>query len=143
MARIKLLPPDNFSFHTKIPVRITDVNYGGHVGNDAILGLLHEVRMQFLQHYNFTEMELGGSSLIMSDVAIEFKSELFYGDSLMAYATGTELSRVGFDIFYKLTKTIEAKEITVALAKTGMICFDYTSKKITAVPDVVRKTLFA
>ncbi len=143
MARIKLLPPDNFSFHTKIPVRITDVNYGGHVGNDAILGLLHEVRMQFLQHYNFTEMELGGSSLIMSDVAIEFKSELFYGDSIMAYATATELSRVGFDIFYRLTKTIDAKEVTVALAKTGMICFDYTSKKIMAVPEVVKKTLFA
>ena len=139
MARIKLTLPPTFSFSTQIPVRITDVNYGGHVGNDAILGLLHEIRMQFLKHYDYTEMDFSGVSLIMSDVAIEFKSELFYGDIITAYATATELSRVGFDLYYKLIKTTGDKEIVIALAKTGMVCFDYATKKVTAVPENAKR----
>ena len=77
MARIKILLPDKFSFSTSIPIRITDLNYGGHVGNDSILSLIHEARMQFLNEFGFTEMEFGGVSLIMSDVAMEFKNEIF------------------------------------------------------------------
>ena len=49
MARIKIELPDNFPFTTSIPVRITDINYGGHVGNDTVLSIIHEARMQFLK----------------------------------------------------------------------------------------------
>ena len=40
MNRVSLHLPENFSFSTEIPIRITDVNYGGHVGNDSILSIL-------------------------------------------------------------------------------------------------------
>ena len=46
MARIKLTLPERFPFTTTIPIRITDLNYGGHVGNDTVLALLHEARVQ-------------------------------------------------------------------------------------------------
>jgi acyl-CoA thioester hydrolase len=98
MARIRLTLPENFSFSTSIPVRITDLNYGGHVGNDTILSLLHEARVQYLQSLGYTELAFAGTSLIMSDVAIEYKNELFYGTILKAYVTATEFSRVGFDL---------------------------------------------
>lgn len=135
MPRVKILLPDKFLFSISIPLRITDINYGGHVGNDSILSLIHEARMQFLKEFALTEMEFGGVSLIMSDVAIEFKTEIFYGDELNAFVTASEFSRVGFDVVYKLTKTSNEKEVLVAKAKTGMICFDYTKKKIVAVPQ--------
>ena len=61
MARIKIDLPDNFSFTTSIPIRITDVNYGGHVGNDTILSLIHEARMQFLKQLGYSELEFAGS----------------------------------------------------------------------------------
>ncbi|MFN2437588.1 MAG: acyl-CoA thioesterase [Chitinophagaceae bacterium] len=134
MPRIKILLPDKFSFSTSIPLRITDVNYGGHVGNDSILSIIHEVRMQFFKKFGFTEMEFGGVSLIMSDVAIEFKNEVFYGDVLTAFVSITDFNRVGFEIIYKLIKTNSGKEMLVAVAKTGMVCFDYTTKKIVSVP---------
>ena len=51
MARVKLEVPSTFSFQTTIPIRITDVNYGGHVGNDSILSILHEIRIQFLKKF--------------------------------------------------------------------------------------------
>ncbi len=79
MPRIKLELPSAFSFSTKIPVRITDLNYGGHVGNDTILTFIHEARIQFLKNAGYSELDFAGVGMIMSDVMIEFKNELFYG----------------------------------------------------------------
>src|SRR5688500_8579395 len=101
MARIKIDLPGSFSFQTTIPVRITDVNYGGHVGNDTVLSLVHEARMQFLKYHGYTELEFAGTSLIMNDAGIEFKQELFYGDTILASVTAGEFSKVSFDLFYK------------------------------------------
>lgn len=139
MARIKLELPDHFSFSTPIAVRITDLNYGGHVGNDTLLSLLHEARVRFLKHHGYSEMDFGGVSLIMGDVAIEFKNELFYGEDLKAYVTAFDFSRVGFDLAYKLVKGADEK--TVILAKTGMVCFDYAKRKVTGVPAAVAERL--
>ena len=141
MARIKIDLPEQFSFSTSIPVRITDLNYGNHVGNDAVLSIIHEARMQFLKSFGYTEMEFSGVGMIMSDVAIEFKNELFYGDSVIASVIVTEFAKFGFDIYYKLEKSSGSKNILVAAAKTGMVCFDYTKKKIVSIPEAAREKL--
>jgi acyl-CoA thioester hydrolase len=141
MARIKIELPEKFSFSCNIPVRITDINYGGHAGNDAILSIIHEARMQFLQHFGWTEMNLAGAGMIMTDVAIEFKNELFYGEKVMASVTAGEFSKVGFELFYKLEKEVDGIRKNVALAKTGMICYDYTKKKIAPLPEEARQKL--
>jgi acyl-CoA thioester hydrolase len=132
MARIKLTIPSSFSFSTQIPVRITDLNYGNHLANDAVLSILHEARMQYLKSLGYTELAFAGAGLIMSDVAIEFKAEAFYGDILKAFVTTEETSRAGFDLYYKLVKN-DSEEV-VAIAKTGMICFDYERRKVTSLP---------
>lgn len=137
MARIKVSLPQQFPFSTRIPVRISDVNYGGHVGNDAILSILHEARLQFLKHLGYSEMNLGGKGMIMSDVAIEFKAEAFYGDTIIASVAANDISRISFDLCYRLEKQSDGKLVTVAIAKTGMVCYDYTHKKVAALPDEV------
>ncbi len=138
MARIKIGLPGNFSFTTTIPVRITDINYGGHVGNDTILSILHEARARFLVHYGYTELNLAGVGMIMSDVGIEFKNELFYGEEIIASVAAGEFSKVSFELFYKLEKkTAGGKLLPIAFAKTGMVCYDYPKKKITTIPEEV------
>lgn len=141
MARIKIDLPSQFPFSTHIPIRITDLNYGGHVGNDTILSIIHEARFQFLQHHGYEELNVEGVGLIMSDVAIEFKSELFYGDSIKALVTAGEFTGVAFGIYYKLQKEIEGRITMVAVARTGMVCYDYTQKKIVAVPPAAKSRL--
>ena len=59
MARIKLEVPENIHFKTKITLRVSDMNYGGHLGNDAVLSLAHEARVQFLKQFGYSEMDLG------------------------------------------------------------------------------------
>lgn len=141
MARIQIELPSEFHFSTNIPTRISDLNYGGHVGNDTILSLIHEARMQFLNHHGFSETDLGGTGIIMSDVAIAFKNELFYGEIVRIYVAVTELSKASFDLVYKLEKETDGKTVTVAKAKTGMVCFDYQRRKVTAVPEMVKAKL--
>ena len=153
MARIKIDLPEAFPFSVSIPVRITDLNYGNHVGNDTILSLIHEARMQFLLQFGYTEMEFAGVGLIMADAGIEFKNELFYGDTVIASVSCAGFSKVSFDLYYKLEKTLreapttnagtkqDDKKIVVAVAKTGMVCYDYTRKKIVHIPGEAREKL--
>ena len=102
MERIKLNLPEQFLFSTNIAVRITDINYGGHVGNDSFLSLIHEARQQFLNYYQYSEMNFAGTSLIMADVAVEYKKELSYGDVVKISVTAIGFDKLGFDIFYLL-----------------------------------------
>lgn len=141
MPRIKIKLPENFFFETGIPIRITDLNYGNHVGNDTILSILHEARVQYLGQFGFEELDFGGIGLIMSDVAIEFKNELFYGDTLIASVIANEFSKVAFEVYYKLEKEKHGKRLIVATAKTGMVCYDYSAKKIVSIPHGVREKL--
>ncbi len=139
MARIKLDIPQTFLFQTTIPVRITDINYGGHAGNDSILSIIHEARMQFLKQRGCDEKNFFGTGLIMNDVAIQFKKEVFYGDVLEVSVTMQDIEKVSFDIVYKLNIIKAGRTETAVIAKTGMVCFDYNTKKITAVPQEAKK----
>lgn len=141
MARVRIDLPEEFSFTTKIPVRITDLNYGGHVGNDNILSLLHEARVQYLASAGYGELDVEGVGLIMSDVAIEYRAELFYNDELFASVKATEFSKLGFELYYLLEKIKEGKKVVVVKAKTGMVCYDYSQKKIAPLPEAVRSRL--
>lgn len=141
MQRIKLALPDQFSFSTTLPIRITDLNYGGHLGNDTVLTLLHEARMQFLNHYGYTEMRFENAGLIMADVAIEYKHEIKYGATIKIYVAAVDFDKIGFDIFYKIVLLKDDTETLAAKAKTGMICYDYTIGKRVSVPAEAIKKL--
>lgn len=142
MSRIKIELPARFSFTTEIPVRITDLNYGSHVGNDTILGLIHEARMQWLLNLGYrTELDIHGFGLIMADAGIEFKSELFYGEKIVASVAVAGVTKIGFDLYYKLEKGQTTERTIVAIAKTGMLCFDYQKRKIATVPGEFKEKL--
>jgi acyl-CoA thioesterase FadM len=70
---------------------------------------------------------------IVSDAAIVYKAESFLGDILkFDIAVGT-LNKYGFDLFYKITNKATSKE--VAYGKTGIVCFDYSKRKMASVPE--------
>ena len=141
MPRIKIDVPATYSFSAIIPIRITDINYGGHVGNDTILSLLHEARVKFLEHFGYNEFNVGGVSLIMSDAAIDFKKELFYGNNIKVSVSAGDFTKVTFELYYKIELEAEERNIVIATAKTGMVCYDYKNKKIAALPQDVKAVL--
>jgi YbgC/YbaW family acyl-CoA thioester hydrolase len=140
MPRVKLDLPEHFPFSTEIPLRITDINYGGHLGNDALLSLLHEARVQFLRHHGFTETDIDGSAIIMADAAIVYKSEAFYGDVSTIEVAVCDVHSHGCDFVYRVANKETGKEI--ARAKTGVVFFDYQKRKIAHVPENFRRLFF-
>jgi len=136
MARAKLDLPEKFGFSTEIPVRISDINYGGHLGNDSVLSLVHEARIRFLNALGFTEFNIDGLGIIMTDAVILYKSEAFYGDMLTIEVTTADFSKRGCDFLFKITNKNTGKE--VARAKTGIVFFDYSQKKIAHVPEIFK-----
>ena len=143
MSRVSIEFPSEFRFSTTITIRITDINYGGHGGNDTVLSLIHEARMQFLLSAGYTEMNCGGTGLIMADAEIEFKKELFYADAVTISVAAINFSKISFDLVYKMEKQAPGKTVLVAKVKTSMVCFNYETKKIAACPVQVIEKLSA
>jgi YbgC/YbaW family acyl-CoA thioester hydrolase len=141
MERIKINLPPNFNFSTNIKIRITDLNYGGHVGNDSFLSLIHEARQRFLNYFGYSELKFENVSLIMADAAIEFKKELNYGDEVKISVAVSGIDKFGLDIFYKIEIITNEKLILAGKAKTGMLCYDYENKKLVSVPQNAKSKL--
>lgn len=141
MARVKLELPENFLTTITIPIRITDLNYGKHVGNDSFVSIIHEARVQWLHQHHLSELGINGTGLIMSDLAVEFKQESYYGDVIDIKIGVAEISKVSFELYYSLSTTRNDKNILLANAKTGMVCYDYTAKKVAALPEELKNIL--
>lgn len=133
MPRIKLDIPTNFHFTTEIPIRISDINYGGHLGNDSVLSILHEARIRLLVEHGWTEMNIEGVSVIMSDSVILYKSQAFYGESLRIQIALKDFSNFGCDIYYLVRERESGREIV--RAKTGIAFFNYEEQKLAVVPE--------
>ena len=133
MARIKLDLPEQFAFATELPVRITDINYGQHLGNDAVLAFLHETRVRFLQSHGLSEVDVGGCGLIMTDAVIVFKAQARQGDVLRCEIAAQDVGALGCDFVYRLTRPADGVEI--ARAKTGIVCFDYARGRPVRAPE--------
>ena len=134
MARLKIEVPTQIIAQVNIGVRITDINYGNHVGNDSFVAIIHEARVQWLSQHNFTELDICGAGLIMGDLSIVFKNESFYGDQLQINISVSDISACGFNLFYQLSTQRNGNTILLATARTGMVCYDYETKKVTAIP---------
>ncbi len=141
MPRIKIELPEKGIASFTIPVRITDINYGNHVGNNSLVEIIHEARVQFLNQHGFTELDAGGSALIMSELLVEFKNESFYNDVLEIKLFAGEISKKSFELFYLITVVRNEKLIIIAHAKTGMVCYNYQEKRVGLLPERLKVIL--
>ena len=136
MARLKLSLPDDLPFATELSVRVGDVNYGGHLGNDSLLGLLHEARIRFLGSLGYSELDVAGQGLIMGDVVIVYKAQAFLGETLRIGVGTMDFTVSGCNAVYRVT--LVADSAVIALAKTGIVLFDYERGRPVRWPEEAR-----
>jgi acyl-CoA thioester hydrolase len=139
MPRIKLAEQSNYEFQHTVTVRVTDLNYGRHLGNDALVSLIHEARAQLLHSLDCSETDLGDhhTGLIMADLVINFVQEGFMFDVLQINSHVGEISSRGFRIFHRITKAGQL----LALAETGLVAFDYAKRRSVPIPETFLKAL--
>ena len=132
MSRIRLPLPTKIDFEMHLTLRVNDINYGGHMGNDSVLTIVHEARVQFLSSLGLKERDFYGSSLLMADSAVVYKKEAFYGDQLIIQISVSELYNCGFELLYLIKDS--NSDLEVARVKTGLVCYNHKKKKIINLP---------
>jgi len=132
VARTNIDLPESFVFTTQIDVRIDDINYGGHLGHDSVITLTHEARVRFFNKNGFSEKDIDGLGIIISDLAAVYKSETFYGDQLTVKIGIGKISKHSCEILYLLENSLKNAE--VARVKTGIVFYDYRNRRVARVP---------
>lgn len=134
MPRLQLDFPAEVRFTCEFSVRASDLNYGNHVGNDSILTIMQEGRIQFYRSLGYqNELHFEGQvGHLVADSAIVYKSEAFLGDVLSIDIAISDFNKYGFDMFYRLRNKATGKD--VAIGKTGMVFFDYEKRKVASIP---------
>lgn len=113
-------------FKTATTLRVNDLNYGNHMGNDTVLALAHEFRIRFFAEYKQSELAFFGKGIIMSDSAIQYKSQGFWGDEVAASLWYIPTGAARFDLYYRLS----SRERDMAFVKTGQVFYDYEKQKV-------------
>jgi acyl-CoA thioester hydrolase len=136
MPRVEIELPERFTFSTELDVRVSDLNYGNHVGNDAVLTLIHEARRRYLLSLGEDEIGKDGLGFVIADAALVYRAQAFYGDRLTLQVTAGEFQSRSCTFFYRVSKG----EVTVAEARTGVVRFDFKAQKAVAMPaDLLHK----
>jgi len=99
-----------------------------------MISLLHEARLRYLHNYDFSEFNIGGVGLMVTDIVVSFVSESFVADRLTFKVGITDFNKYGCDFVYLVVN--ESQNKVVAKAKTGIVFFDFDERRISRVPPV-------
>ena len=146
MKRPRIEIPERFPHETRLRVRISDVNYGGHLGNDALLSLLQEARLAFLATFGCSETDASGKAdargaqagapagpgLILTDAVLLYRAQAYHGDEIRIRTAPAELARTGFRLVHQVVHADTGREI--ARAAIGLAFFDYAAGRPARMP---------
>lgn len=131
--RVRISLPAQWDFSTTLTVRVGDLNYGNHLGNDRVVSFIHETRVRWLASNGWSEMDVEGAAVIQTDTSVQYKSQGFLGDVIEVKLAIVEVHRRGFELAYRMERPADKTEI--ARATTNLLFFDYGSQQISNTPD--------
>jgi acyl-CoA thioester hydrolase len=120
----------DFKFTIPVTVRVAEINYGNHVGYQHFLSYFQESRIAYLRQLGFSERDIGGYGMIVSEVTCRYRRELFLGDLIDVGCRIPEMKSKAFIMEYR----IEKMNTTCATGATTNLCFDYAAKKVVPLP---------
>lgn len=133
MARITVAVPETFHFAMEMDIPIAFINLGKHLGNDSLVSCLNEARLAFMRSCLGDAYSVGGTAMINADLAVEYKAEAYHGDRLRIEVAADDFHKYGCDFVYRVTCVEDGR--VVALAKTGMLLFDFETKRLKEAPQ--------
>ena len=133
MPRVTLEEQPSYQFRHDLSVRLTDTNLGGHLATEALVGLLQEARAHALRELGFHSLDLGQANvgLVIADLAVSFRQEGAVFDRLAIESHFGDIGRRSFRHYYRVTRDGEL----LALAETGLVCFDYAAREPAPIPE--------
>lgn len=141
MGRVEITLPERFPYATELAVRVGDLNYGNHLGNDAVLGLLHEARRGYLRSLRTDEIGADLVGFVVADAAVIYRAQAFYGDCLRIEVAVGDFSSRSCAFYFRVSNKADGR--VVAEARTGMVCFDFKAQRAVGFPPGLRARLQA
>ncbi len=120
------------AYSTLFTTRVSDINYGGHLGNDRVLSLFHETRVRWLSKQGWSEADIDGVGIVQTEAHLRYRAQAFLGDELSCSLEVTELKSRGFTLRYKLTRISD--HAVIADGSTVLRFFDYKAQSIASTP---------
>ncbi len=133
MAKVEIKLPETFAFQTEIDVLIQHINRADHLANEHIIAMLNESRTRYTHSLDLSQSAVDPKAFINADLAISYKSEGHYGDTLIIEVSAQDFNKYGCDYVYRVTKKGSGQ--LLAIAKTAMLCYDYENKCLKPVPE--------
>ncbi len=121
MPRVTLAEKPSYEHSHSMLIRATDINYGGHLGNETLLGLVHEARAHFLKAVNFITI-IGGKQTV--GLVANYKAEGFAHEEVTVESQIDELGQKSFRLFHR----IQRGEQVIALVEMGMVAYSYSKR---------------
>lgn len=132
MPRIRIDLPERFVFSTELPIYIGHINYGHHLDNAALIALVAEARVRFFKSLGYSELDVEGVGIVVADVAAQYRSEAFHGETLVVEMAADDFNKFGCDLVWRLSDQASGRE--VARGKHGIVFFDYAARRPVGVP---------
>jgi acyl-CoA thioester hydrolase len=140
MERVRLAFPEADLVHRHVlGVRITDMNYGRHLGHDALVSLLHEARSQAFAAMGLDESDLGGCQSVVADLAVCYQAEARFPDTLVVDTAVPPPEGRAITVFHRLRREDDAR--VVATARLNLLLLDPVSGRSAPLPEGLRRIL--
>lgn len=122
------------NFNIDIPIRISDINYGGHLGHAELIKITHQARLKFFSKYSLLESDLDGAGIIVKNLLINYKGEGFFDDILHISITMDNITKISCEFLYEITKN---ENLPVASVTETVLFMNYNSRRVVRVPQVI------
>ena len=133
MPRIRIEAADRDPVSTLVPIYIGHINHGNHLDNARLLGLVGEARVRFFRQLGWAELDVDGRAIVVADVAAQYLSEAFHGETLRIELAAGDFNRYGFDLQFRVRDEASGRE--VARGKQGIVFTDPQARQVTPVPE--------
>ncbi len=139
MARVQIDYPERTLFTCDSAVRITDLSAAMHLGFDSLVGIVNDASARFFRQIGVSRGSFSGINTIFSDLAVSYRSEAFHEDRLTIEVAAGDVNENRLELVFRVSSDDDGRE--VALARIGVLFFDYAKRKVVKIPDEVRRRL--
>ncbi len=136
MEKVQLHYPDNTLLSHKVTVRLGDLSLAAHLGFDHLVNMIHDAVANFMDYAGLDMTDVDQKiRIIVVDFSIQYLSEAFRKDRLRIDMAVGEIRTKGFALYFKIFN--ETREMKVAIAKIGLVFFDYSSHSPVEIPGEI------
>lgn len=123
-------------FQIEIPVRISDINYGGHLGHTELIKITHHARVKFFADNSLQEQDLNGAGIIVKSIQATYKAESFFDELLHISIYLQKIDKASCEFRYEISKK-DNQEVATVLET--VLFMNYATRRIVRVPRVIHE----